>query len=66
MIGALSVDRPYEPDYPLEQGRRRAVRRHAPDTIVDFAMDRAGFARIRRDDITLVGVDRLRSFLAVP
>jgi RimJ/RimL family protein N-acetyltransferase len=49
-----------------ETGRRRRPRRHADDTVIEFEMGRAAFARVRRADITLIGVDPLRSFLSLP
>lgn len=48
-----------------ERGRRRMLRRGVPDEIIDYAMPRAHWATIRRDDITLHGVDALRDFLAI-
>jgi RimJ/RimL family protein N-acetyltransferase len=46
-------------------GRRRARRRDQADEQLDFRMDRAHWATIRRDDITLHGVDRARTFLGL-
>ena len=46
-------------------GRGRELRRGEPDDMLRFRMDRAHWATIRRDDITLHGVDRAREFLGV-
>lgn len=46
-------------------GRRRALRRGQPDELLGFRMDRAHWATLRRDDITLHGIDAARAFLAV-
>ncbi len=48
-----------------ETGRRRALRRDEPDVELEFVMDRAHWNTIRRDDITLHGVDAAREFLAI-
>ena len=48
-----------------EIGPRRALRRGAPDELVDFRMDRIHWSTIRRDDITVHGADAARSFLGV-
>ena len=50
----------YEPT-----GRRRALRRGQPDEMLGFAMDREHWATLRRDDITLHGVDAARAFLGL-
>ena len=50
----------YEPS-----GRRRALRRGVPDELLGFHMDRAHFATLRRDDITLHGTDAARAFLGL-
>ncbi len=44
-------------------GQRRALRRGQPDELSEFRMDRNHWATIRRDDITLHGVERARDFL---
>lgn len=46
-----------------EEGRRREVRRDQPDELVGFRMSRDHWQTIRRDDITLHGVDAARTFL---
>ena len=46
-------------------GRGRELRRGEPDEMLKFQMDRAHWTTIRRDDITLHGVDRAREFLGV-
>jgi len=46
-----------------ETGRQRAKRRDQADEIVNFAMDRAHFETIRRDDITLHGMEAVQKFL---
>jgi RimJ/RimL family protein N-acetyltransferase len=43
--------------------RARELRRGEPDEILRFRMHRAHWDTIRRDDITLHGVDRAREFL---
>jgi RimJ/RimL family protein N-acetyltransferase len=48
-----------------ESGRRRMPRRGAPDEQVDYRMSRAHWATIRRDDITLHGVEVARQFLGI-
>lgn len=48
-----------------EVGRRRALRRGEPDEIVEFRMDRTHWSTIRRDDITLCGVDAAVPFLGL-
>jgi RimJ/RimL family protein N-acetyltransferase len=48
-----------------ETGRRRMLRRDEPDEIVDFSMSRDHWASIRRDDITLHGIDAAREFLGL-
>lgn len=50
----------YEPE-----GSRRALRRGVADEMLGYRIDREHWATIRRDDITLVGVDRVRSFLEI-
>ena len=45
------------------EGRRRALRRGAPDELLGYRMPRAHWDTIRGDDIELVGVDRARDFL---
>lgn len=47
------------------EGRRRALRRGEPDEMLGYRMARAHWETIRRDDITLHGVDRARDFLGV-
>jgi RimJ/RimL family protein N-acetyltransferase len=46
-------------------GRRRRLRRGVPDETLDYRMGRPHWATIRRDDITLVGVERAREFLGL-
>jgi RimJ/RimL family protein N-acetyltransferase len=46
-------------------GQRRALRRGQPDELIGFRMDRAHWATLRRDDITLHGVDEARVFLGL-
>ena len=48
-----------------ETGRRRAVRRDAPDELIGFRMDRAHHDTIRRTDIGLRGVAEAREFLGL-
>jgi len=48
-----------------EEGRRRELRRGVPDEIVGFRMDRAHWATLRRDDISLHGIEAARSFLGL-
>lgn len=49
----------------VEEGRRRELRRGAPDELVGYRMDRDHWATIRRDDITLHGVEQTRVFLGL-
>lgn len=49
-----------------EEGRRRMLRRGEPDEMIGYRMFRNHWATIRRDDITLHGVDAARKFLGVP
>ena len=51
-----------------EQGWRRALRdEQHPDRLLGFAMTREHFdARLRRDDIELVGVEAVRDLLEIP
>lgn len=51
----------YEPT-----GTRRVVRRGAPATIRDFRMSREHWESIRRDDITLHGIDAVVDLLEIP
>ena len=44
-------------------GRGRELRRGQPDNMLRFQMNRAHWETIRRDDITLHGIDRARAFL---
>lgn len=46
-----------------ETGRRWMLRREQPDVLVEFEMPRERFASLRRDDITLHGVDAARELL---
>lgn len=46
-------------------GRRRMLRRGAPDEQVDYRMSKDHWASIRRDDITLHGVQPAREFLGI-
>jgi RimJ/RimL family protein N-acetyltransferase len=46
-------------------GRHRALRRGVPDEQLDYRMDREHWETIRRDDISLHGVERAREFLGV-
>jgi RimJ/RimL family protein N-acetyltransferase len=48
--------------YQLE-GRRRALRRGVADDVLSYRMSRDHWSTIRRDDITLIGVDTARAFL---
>lgn len=50
----------YEPD-----GRRRALRRGEPTEQLGFRMTRADFETIRREDITLHGVEPVRELLGL-
>jgi RimJ/RimL family protein N-acetyltransferase len=47
------------------EGRRRARRRDEPDEMLGYRMARTRWEHIRRNDITLHGVDRAREFLGV-
>jgi RimJ/RimL family protein N-acetyltransferase len=47
------------------EGRRRALRRGVADEMLGYRMGRAHWETIRRDDITMVGVERARVFLGV-
>jgi RimJ/RimL family protein N-acetyltransferase len=47
------------------EGRRRALRRGVPDEMLGYRMPRAHWETIRRDDITLTGVDAARQFLGL-
>lgn len=47
----------------VETGRKRALRRNQPDELVNFEMRRDHFSTIRRDDITLHGIDAVRRLL---
>jgi RimJ/RimL family protein N-acetyltransferase len=47
-------------------GRRRALRRDVPDEQLEYQMSRDHWVTIRRDDITLHGVDAAREFLGLP
>ncbi|HYN35192.1 MAG TPA: GNAT family protein [Ilumatobacteraceae bacterium] len=46
-------------------GTKRALRRGEPDEQLTFRMSRDHWATIRRDDITLHGIDAAREFLGV-
>jgi RimJ/RimL family protein N-acetyltransferase len=46
-------------------GRRRELRRGAPDEQLEFRMSRDHWDSIRRDDIVLQGVDSARNFLGL-
>jgi RimJ/RimL family protein N-acetyltransferase len=46
-------------------GRRRALRRGEPDEQLEYRMSRDHWATIRRDDITLHGLERAREFLGL-
>jgi RimJ/RimL family protein N-acetyltransferase len=48
-----------------ETGRRRAPRRDQPDEQFTFRMHRSHFGTLRRDDITLHGIDAAREFLGI-
>ena len=48
-----------------ESGRRRALRRGQPDEMAWFRMPPAHWEAIRRDDITLSGIQPSASFLGV-
>jgi RimJ/RimL family protein N-acetyltransferase len=47
------------------EGRRRALRRGVADDLRAYRMTRGHWATIRRDDITLHGVDAARDFLGI-
>jgi RimJ/RimL family protein N-acetyltransferase len=47
------------------EGRRRALRRTVADELLGYRMTRAHWETIRRDDITLSGVERARAFLGI-
>jgi RimJ/RimL family protein N-acetyltransferase len=47
------------------EGRRMARRRDAADEMLGYRMSRAHWTTIRRDDITLHGLDAAREFLGV-
>ena len=47
------------------EGRRRALRRDAPDELLGYRMSRSHWDTIRRDDISLIGVDGARTFLGL-
>ena len=47
------------------EGSRRALRRTVPDELICFRMPRDHWATIRRDDITIVGLDAAREFLGI-
>ena len=47
------------------EGRRRALRRGVADDMLAYRMDRTHWQSIRRNDITVHGVDRAREFLAI-
>ena len=49
-----------------ETGRRRAPRRNEPGEQLTFRMHRSHFDTLRRDDITLHGIDGAREFLGIP
>lgn len=49
----------------VETGRHWELRRNERGEVVSFRMDRSHWDTIRRDDITLVGIDAARSFLGV-
>lgn len=49
----------------VEAGRRRLLRRGIPDEQVEYRMSNEHWATIRRDDITLHGVDAARQLLAL-
>lgn len=49
-----------------EHGRRRALRRGVPDELIGYRMSRAHWATIRRNDITLHGVDVVCDLLSIP
>ena len=47
------------------EGRRQALRRGVPDEMLGYRMPRAQWETIRREDITLTGVDTARQFLGL-
>jgi RimJ/RimL family protein N-acetyltransferase len=47
------------------EGRRRALRRGVADDLLGYRMGRDHWATIRREDITLHGVDAAREFLGI-
>jgi RimJ/RimL family protein N-acetyltransferase len=47
------------------EGRRRALRRGVADDMLSYRMPRSHWDTMRRDDITLVGVDAARAFLGL-
>jgi RimJ/RimL family protein N-acetyltransferase len=47
------------------EGRRRALRRGVADDMLGYRMSRERWRAIRRDDITLVGVEAARAFLDI-
>ena len=47
------------------EGRRRALRREVADDQLAYRMDRAHWETLRRDDITLHGIERGREFLGI-
>lgn len=47
------------------EGSRRALRRTVPDELICFRMPRDQWASIRRDDITIDGLDAARAFLGI-
>lgn len=49
----------------VETGRRRMPRRGVPDEQIDYRMSEDHWATIRRDDITLHGIDAARGFLGL-
>jgi len=48
-----------------EEGRRRELRRDAPDEMVGFRMPRAHWNTIRLDDIEIHGMPSARAFLGL-
>lgn len=48
-----------------EEGRRRAIRRDSVDELIGYRMHRDHWRTIRRDDITLHGVDAVRDLLSI-
>jgi RimJ/RimL family protein N-acetyltransferase len=49
----------------VETGRRRMMRRGAPDEQVEYRMTKAHWATIRRPDIGIDGIERVRDFLGL-